>query len=226
MHRGVFFGGRFTFKKDFFFDNYEGLTGYADDGSGRCKVVIMGEPGRKDFLEWFGYFLEEAGRIAAAAKKPRKKRHRLDLKRRAENRATVKEAIAELNNRLGKVRVLGGNGFGLYQPRRSESATANLEFAFMDETLVLEPTLRRGSIYVVLYPRAAKRGRGALSAFMNEGFAGKMDAISRGEIGYEYDGSRIWFEVPAKGSRSHRKKMFVEYAWMTISAVIKTLKNA
>lgn len=224
VHRGLFFGGRFTFKRQFFFDNYQGLTAYADDGPDRCKVVVVGEIGRKDFLEWFGYFLEEVDHIATPAR--RCGRHHLDLKRRAENRAIVRASIAELNNRIGKVKVLDSHRFGLYQPRRSVSATATIEFDFMGETFVFESTLIRDNICFALYPRAKKRGMNALSAFMGKGFTEKLDAISDGEIGCEYDGSSVWFELSVEGGRSHKEKMFVEYTWMTISAVIKTLKNA
>lgn len=226
VHRGLFFGGRYTFKRDFFFENYEGFTAYTDDGPARCRVVVVGELGRRDFLESFTYFLAEVDRIAATAPRSHQRRHRLDRKRRAENRATVKEAIVELNSKLGKVKVIDGHQFGLYQPRRSESATANLEFEFKGETLVFELTLRRDRIAVVLYPRAAKRGQRALDEFVRKGFAGKIDVISRGEIGYEYDGSSVWFEVPVKGGKGHKKKLFVEYADVTVRAIIKTLQKA
>ena len=225
VHRGLFFGGRFTFKRDFFFDNYEGFTAHADDGAVRCKVAVLGELSSKNFVEWFAFFLQEVDRISATVPLTHRKRHRLDRKRRSENRVTVKAAIEELNSDLGKVKVLDGHGFGLYQPRKGESATASLEFTFGGETLVLEPTLHRDKISVVLYPRAKKRGRAALAEFLHKGFSHEVEAISGGEVGYEYDGNRVWYEVLLAGSKDSKKKLFVEYASMTVEAVVRTLKK-
>ena len=224
VHRGLFFGGKFTMRRDVFFEHYEGLVAYVDDGSEHSKVAVIGDLTNRKFVEWFAFFLQEVQRISAIPKPPR--RHKPDRKTRAINRAIVKDAIVELNRTLGKVKELDGNGFGLYQPRKGESATACLEFQFEDRTLVLEPTLERDRIAVVIYPRAKVRGRDALAAFIDKGFGREIDIISKGEVGYEYDGSSVYYEVPLKANRGGAKVLFVEYTNMTINAVVKTLAKA
>ena len=226
VHRGLFFGGKFRMKRDVFFENYEGLVTHANDGAIQTKVAVLGEMSDKKFVEWFAFFLQEAQRISATAPRTHTRKRKPDRKARAKHRAIVKAAIVELNRTLGKVKELDGYGFGLYQPRNSDSATANLEFMFKGESLVFEPTLERDKIAVVLYPRAMVRGRDALATFIDKGFRREMEIISKGEVGYDYDGSTVSYEVGLKSNRGQEKELFVEYANMTVNAIVKTLAKA
>ena len=213
-------------KRNFFFENYEGLVAYANDGAIKTKVAVLGELSNKKFIDWFAFFLQEVQRISATAPRTHTRKRKLDRKVRAKHRAIVKDAIVELNRTLGKVKELDGYGFGLYQPRNSDSATANLEFMFEGETLVLEPTLKHDKIAVVLYPRATVRGRDALVAFIDRGFGREIDIISKSEVGYDYDGSSVYYEVGLKSNKGHEKELFVEYANMTVNAIVTTLAKA
>lgn len=225
VHRGIFFGGKYTMRRTFFFEHYEGLVAYVEDGPERNKVAILGDLENKKLVDWFSYFLNEMERISAIAHgvSSRNGRHKLDRTLRIRHRALVKAAIIELNSNLSHLRELKRHKFVLYQPRNSDVALASLEFNFNDETFVLETTLERERIKIDIYPRAKMRGRRALEAFIKKGFEREINIISKGEVGYEYDGSRISYEISLRGNRGREKALFVEYTNIPVGAIAKVL---
>lgn len=53
-----------------------------------------------------------------------------------------------------------------------------------------------------------------------------MEIISKGEVGYEHYGSPVYYEVGLKSNKGREKALFVEYANMTVNAIVATLAKS